>query len=129
MSDDYRGRLRDLLRRPAWKRQLLEIVVNGLLLWQKVIDFWYYINFNFLFSRRAFVARSIKRAHYVGSHVAKPHRVASFLLVIVLFIGLVISPHTQAMLQWALGWGLVFSIIVIVKTLSKLTQRIKLQGR
>jgi len=132
MNKDYRKQLRDLLTRPAWKRQLLEIVVNGLLLWQKAIDFWYYINFNFLFSRRSFITRTVQRAHYVGSHIAKPHRIASMLLVVVLFAGLVISPHTHAMLMWALGWGLVFSVIVIIKTLIKLSQRIfptRLQGR
>lgn len=114
---EYKSKLRRLQQKQLWKRVLFELVVGFLTLWQTAIHYWFYLNFNFLFARRAFVKRTIARGHWVGSQIAKPHRLAFTLLFVVLLIGIITAPHIQAVLYWSIGWGTLFSVFVMVKSL------------
>lgn len=120
MIKDYKPQLRKLLQKPLWKIALIILVVNALLLSQQAIDFYYYHNFNFLFNRRAFVKRTIARGHWVGAQIAKPHRLAFTLLFVVLLVGIIKAPHIQAVLYWSIGWGALFSVFVMVKSLVRI---------
>ena len=76
--EKQRTKIRQLAKRSRWKRITFTVVINFLLFWQTAIDYYYYLNFNFLFARRAFVKRTQQRAqqrvHWVGAQVAKPPR-------------------------------------------------------
>lgn len=117
--------IRRLLKQPRWKVALFTLVLRGLLLWQAAIDYYFYLNFNFLFARRAFFKRTKKRAHWVGSHIPKPHKFASTLLAGVLVAGFFVAPHTQAVLYWASGWGAVFSSFVIYRSSALIFKRLQ----
>ena len=110
-------KLRKLLQQPRWKIRAFMLTLNVLLFWQAAIDWYFYINFNFLFARRAFVKRTTQRAHWVGSQIVKPHRLASVALVGFLGAGMILAPHTQALLYWSIGWGSAFSVFVISRSL------------
>jgi hypothetical protein len=112
MNKDNRPELKDLVSRPAWKRVLFSLAIGSIVLWVHLVDFWYYLNFNFLFARRAFVKRTTQHAHYIGSDIQKPHKLAAALLLGVLVGGVVAAPTVEDMMIWALIWGTVFSAIV-----------------
>lgn len=122
---DYRPQLKELSRR-TWKKNLFTALVNAALLWQTAVDWYFYINFNFIFARRAFFKRTAKRAHWVGHQVAKPHRLASILLGLVVLAGVGVAPHTLMALYWVIAWGTTFSIWVILKTLARIANRIRI---
>jgi hypothetical protein len=67
-------RLRRLLEQPRWKRMLFVLVLDLLLFWQHAIDYFWYLNFNFLFARRAFVKRYLM---IVQTDVEEAYRGAS----------------------------------------------------
>jgi len=123
--NNQKDEIRRLLKQPRWKILLFKLLVNTLLLWQSAIDYYFYLNFNFLFARRAFFKRTKKRAHWVGSHIPKPHRFASTLLAGVLVAGLFVAPHIQAVLYWSAGWGAVFSSFVIYRSSALIFKRLQ----
>lgn len=106
------------ITRSRWKMFLFSLVINALLFWQTAIDYYFYLNFNFLFARRAFVKRSQQRAHWVGSQIAKPHRLAFFALAAIVLAGVFTASHIQAALLWCIGWGSAFSLFVIYRSAS-----------
>lgn len=120
-------RIRKLLAQPRWKIVVFTLALNALILWQTAIDYYFYLNFNFLFARRTFIKRTNQQAHWVGAQISKPHRLASFALVIVLIAGIFNAPHTQAALTWSLGWGTIFSLFVIYRSTVAIVQRIHIQ--
>lgn len=122
---NQKDEIRRLLEQPRWKVALFMLVLRGLLFWQTVVDYYFYLNFNFLFARRAFFKRTKKRAHWVGSHIPKPHRFASALLAGVLVAGLFVAPHIQAVLYWSAGWGAVFSSFVIYRSSALIFKRLQ----
>lgn len=117
---NQKEKIRLLLQQPRWKVALFMLLLNMLLLWQAAIDWYFYVNFNFLFARRAFFKRTRQRAHWVGSHVAKPHRLAALSLAGTILYGLIKAPHIHAALFWATGWGLVFSLFVIYQSVTRM---------
>lgn len=122
---DYRPQLQELLQR-SWKKILFTALINSALLWQSAVDWYFYINFNFLFARRAFFKRTTRRAHWVGHQVAKPHRLAAILLALVVLAGVGIAPHTLMSLYWIIAWGTIFSFWVTVKSLARIAKRIRI---
>ena len=122
-------KLKHLLKQPRWKILLFMFVLNTLLIWQVAIDYYFYLNFNFLFARRAFFVRTRHHAHWVGAQVGKPHRLAFTVLAIVLLAGVIKSPDIQTMLYWSLGWGSAFSLFVIYRSAALIFQHIALQQR
>jgi hypothetical protein len=112
-----KAKLRQLLKQPRWKILAFMLILNALLFWQAAIDWYFYINFNMLFARRAFAKRTAQRAHWVGSQIAKPHRLAFLALVGILIAGLAAAPNIQSLLYWSLGWGSAFSLFVISRSL------------
>lgn len=120
---DYRPQLRKISQR-SWKKNLFTALVNAALLWQAAVDWYFYINFNFLFARRAFFKRTLKRAHWVGHSVSKPHRLAFILLGLVVLAGTFIAPNTAQTLYWIITWGTCFSIFVTAKSINRLYQHI-----
>ena len=122
-------RLKRLLKKPLWKILLFTVVLNALLLWQNAIDYYFYLNFNFLFARRAFFVCTRQRAHWVGAQIAKPHRLAFTALAAVLLIGIIKAPHIQAALYWSIAWGSAFSVFVIYKSTLLIYQQITIQQR
>jgi hypothetical protein len=119
MNKDNRPELHNLANRPAWKRTFFSLAIGSILLWVHLVDFWYYLNFNFLFARRAFVKRTTQHAHYIGSDIQKPHKLAATLLLGVLVGGVVAAPTVEDMMIWALIWGTVFSAIVNYKAIKR----------
>lgn len=97
---------------------LFKLVVRSMLLWQLAIDYYYYVNFNFLFARRAFVKRTSQRAHWVG-RTEKPHKLASSALAGVVVAGVFVAPHPTVALQWSAIWGTVFSLFVIYRSVNR----------
>ncbi len=122
---DYRPQLRKLSQR-SLKKILFTALVNAALLWQAAVDWYFYINFNFLFARRAFFKRTAKRAHWVGHQVAKPHRLAAILLAVVVLAGVFVAPHTTTSLYWVISWGTIFSLWVILKSLARIARYIRI---
>lgn len=123
---DYRPQLRKIPQR-SWKKNIFSALVNAALLWQAAVDWYFYINFNFLFARRAFFKRTVKRAHWVGHEVAKPHRLASILLGLVVIAGVFVAPHTTISLYWMIGWGTIFSLWVTIKSLERIARHIRIR--
>ena len=121
--DNNKDKIRRLARKSRWKMIIFTVVVNLLLFWQTAIDYYFYLNFNFLFARRAFKQRTRAHVHWVGSHIAKPHRMASFALAFIVLAGIFTAPHQQLSLQWAVIWGSLFSAYVIYKSCSILLQQ------
>ena len=117
---DYRLELSKLKKKSAWKVMLFTILVNAALFWQAAIDWYFYLNFNFLFARRAFFKRTIKRAHWVGHQVAKPHRLAFITLALVVLAGAFIAPGESNKIYWVIGWGAVCSFGVRCKSLAQI---------
>lgn len=113
-----KNKLRMLLKKNRWKFRLLEAAVNALTAWQQVVDYYFYLNFNFLFARRAFVKRSAQRAHWVGAQIAKPHRLASVVLAIMVIGGIFLAPHPVQAIHWSIAWGSAFSTFVIYQSLT-----------
>lgn len=113
-----RKRLRRLSNLPRWKIAIFTVAVNLLLFWQTIIDYYFYLNFNFLFARRAFVKRSKQRAHWVGSQIVKPHRLAFSALAAIVLAGIFSVSHIQTALYWVIGWGSAFSLFVIYRSLT-----------
>jgi hypothetical protein len=107
---DYTPKLKRLAQQPAWKRISFVLLVNTLLVWGHVVDFFYYLNFHF--PRRPFFFRRHPRAHYIGTHFQKPHRAGFHMLTAALVATPFVIP-SQLHLYWAMGWGSVFSIYVI----------------
>ena len=62
------------------------------------------------------------RAHWVRVEVTKPHRLAFIALAITLLVGILKAPQIQTALYWSIGWGSVFSVYVMFKSLSRITQ-------
>ena len=124
--DDTKNKLRRLLKKSAWKYRLLELIVNLLLLWQAAVDYWYYINFNFLFARRAFIKRTTERAtvkaHWVRRQVEKPHRLAFTMLAIILLAGMFVAPSQMQALYWALSWGVILSAFVMIQSMIRVAR-------
>lgn len=104
------------MKQPRWKMQVFCLVIHALLFWQAAVDYYFYLNFNFLFARRAWYQRTVQRAHWIGSHFAKPHRLAFYTLAGVLILGLFIAPTVRASMLWSTGWGLVFSTFVMIQS-------------
>jgi hypothetical protein len=124
---DSKKRLRQL-RGSSRKRWLIfSIAVIFLLAWVRLVDWYFYVNFNFLFARRVFVKRTAQRAHWVGAQVSKPHYLAFAALVIVLLSGLFNAPHIQHALYWSLSWGITFAVFVIYRSTLTIVRRISNQ--
>jgi di/tricarboxylate transporter len=113
-------KLCQLTKRSRWKMIIFAVVIDALLFWQSAIDYYYYLNFNFLFARRAFFKHTRQRAHWVGSQIAKPHRLAFSALAIIVLSGIFIAPQLRAALYWSIGWGSVFSVYVISQSLLRI---------
>jgi hypothetical protein len=126
---NHKERLKQLLKQPRWKILLFMLALNALLFWQAAIDYYFYLNFNFLFARRAFFKRTRQRAHWVGTQVAKPHRLAFTALAAVLLVGVLKAPDTQTVLYWCIGWGSVFSFFVVYRSAALILQHIVPQQR
>ena len=123
---DYRLELNILKKKSVWKVTLFTTLVNAALLWQAAIDWYFYLNFNFLFARRAFFKRTVKRAHWVGHQVSKPHRLAFITLALVVLVGAFIAPGESNKIYWVIGWGIVFSCWVMFKSLAQIIHRIRI---
>lgn len=121
---DYRPQLRKLSQRPL-KKRFFAALVNAALLWQAAVDWYFYLNFNFLFARRAFFKRTAKRAHWVGHQVAKPHRLAFITLALVVLAGAFMAPGASNKIYWVIIWGTTFSGWVTFKSLAQIVQHIR----
>ena len=119
-----KNKIRQLAKRTRWKKITFTLVINFLLFWQTAIDYYYYLNFNFLFARRAFVKRTQQRAqqrvHWVGAQVAKPHRLPFILLGLLVLAGVFNAPHIHAALYWSIAWGSAFSLFILYRTTLRL---------
>jgi hypothetical protein len=104
---------------------IFTVVINALLFWQTAIDYYYYLNFNFLFARRAFFKRTGQRAHWAGSRLEKPHRLAFSALAAIVLSGVFIAPQLQAALYWSIAWGSVFSAFVISQSLIRIQRSVR----
>ena len=126
MTNDTKKRLHQLINRSRRRWAMFALAVILLTAWVKFIDWYFYVNFNFLFARRAFfkkvgsqVGKQVRiRAHWVGSQIARPHLLAFASLSIVLIVGTFTAPTVKQSLYWALGWGGFFSVFVTVQSLS-----------
>ena len=122
--EKQRTKIRQLAKISRWKRITFTVVINFLLFWQTAIDYYYYLNFNFLFARRAFVKRTQQRAqqrvHWVGAQVAKPHRLPFILLGLLVLAGVFIAPNIHAALYWSIAWGSAFSIFIHYRAITRL---------
>ena len=127
MKTDNKRRLRQLLNKSRRLWVIFALAILCLSAWVKLVDWYYYNNFNFLFARRAFFKSAIQRAHWVGTEIARPQILASITLVTVLIVGGVTAPNTQSALYWAMGWGTVFSVFVIYRSAFLIAQRIHIQ--
>jgi hypothetical protein len=104
-------------------RSVLGLSIYLLTAWVHLVDWYFYVNFNFLFARRAFFKRTLQRAHWVGAEIARPHRLAFITLVIVMVAGVVTAPGIQAALYWSIAWGSLFSFFVTYQSLALIYQR------
>jgi hypothetical protein len=123
---DYRLELNKLKKKSTWMVMLFTAAVNVALFWQAVVDWYFYINFNFLFARRAFFKRTVKRAHWVGHQVAKPHRLAFIVLALIVLVGAFILPGESNNIYWVISWGIIFSVFVIAQSFRIVLQKLNL---
>jgi len=128
MTNDTKKRLRQLANSPRRRWAVFVLAVILLTAWVQLVDWYFYISFNFLFARRAFFKRTIQRAHWVGSQIARPHRLAFIALVAVLVAGVVIAPGIRAALYWSIAWGSLFSFFVTYQSLALIVQRATLSN-
>jgi len=126
---DYRNKLRRLAAQPAWKRLVFMTVVNALLAWKTVSEFYAYINACFPYFTRRFRLRKIPRplAHWVVA--PRPDRVATMLFAAAVLAGFFILDAHIDKLYWVIGWGSLLSIIVTFKSLSMIVQRLPRRER
>lgn len=129
MTDNTKKRLRQLINISRHRWAVFALTVILLTAWVKFVDWYFYVNFNFLFARRAFFKRTIQRAHWVGAEIARPHRLAFISLVAVLVAGVVTAPGIQAALYWSIAWGSLFSIFVTYQSLALIYQRTYAQNQ
>lgn len=115
---DNKARLKKLYKKSHARFSLLSAAVVLLVTWVWLVDWYYYINFNMLFARRAFYKRTVQRAHWVGSEIARPHRLAFTALACVLLTGVVTAPNTQSALHWSIGWGGFLSVYIMYRSLT-----------
>ena len=126
--DNTKKRLHQLVNRSRRRWAVFCLTVILLTAWVKLVDWYFYVNFNFLFARRAFFKRTLQRAHWVGSQIARPHRLAFIALVVVLVAGVVIAPGIRAALYWSIAWGSLFSFFVTYQSLALIFQRATLSN-
>jgi hypothetical protein len=121
--NDYHNKLKRLAAQPLWKRKLFEILVNALIIWKHITDFYHYLNVHF--PRRRFVVRTAPRWHYLGYPRQRPPRIAFLSLTAVLTGGTVIASEPIAIIQWSLGWGVIFSAWVFVQSTYRVLKYIR----
>lgn len=120
MNKDYKNPLDRLANGPAWKQTLFDLIISFTLLLIHALDFWYYLNIGFSALRRPFAKRTIQRAHYIGSDIQRPHKLAVSLLWGVLIGGVVQAyPNVEKMMIWSLVWGTTLSVIVTYKSIKR----------
>jgi hypothetical protein len=129
MMNDTKKRLHQLINRSRRRWAVFVLAVILLTAWVQLVDWYFYVSFNFLFARRAFFKRTIQRAHWVGAEIARPHRLAFITLVAVLIAGVVTAPGIQAALYWSIAWGSLFSFFVTYQSLALIYQRTYAQNQ
>ena len=123
--DDRKKGLHKLKSTSHSRWNLLVLWVSLLAAWVKLIDWYFYVNFNFLFSRRASLKQMKVRAHWVGSHIARPHRLVFIALVATLIFGIYTAHDVQALLRWCIFWGCLFSFFVSYRSLVIIYQHLE----
>src|SRR3990172_4379158 len=124
MNKDYRPKLRKLSQSPRWKKSLFPLTITLLVFSRHALDFYFYLNANLLFARRAFARRKVTRAHYIGAHIHKPHRLAFYALAM-LVLAVAFNAAGVTRIYWAIGWGSVFSAFVLLQSFKIVFQRLK----